>query len=453
VNAGESIAQTIVPAAPADRRLVRIQWAVAATALGLVVLAIVRLWFIDGLLRRVTIDGPSMAPALCGANFLATCDDCGFPFRCDAQHAPEDGQAACPNCGYSQNPLAAAILQPPDRVLIDRWQLLGRSPQRGEIVALRVPESAAELAVKRIAAVSPGQLAIRAGDLYLGGDLVRKSPTELRAVRLLVHDNAYLPQKTKDLPPRWRGATDDSLWQTAGVGFRLSGADGRDGWDWLQYEHWACTAYPRLRGIPSPIRDNDPYNQGETRRELNAVSDVLLSCRVQTEGTGQLAFAAVDGEQRFELLIEPAARIILRVNGRPLEERPLKLTPLRSGADIEFGLCDQQVLLSVAGRTIFRVPYERAAGPQPESLHPLAVGARDLRVQLTHLRIWRDLYYLDPQGLSRDWQAVAPLSPGHFAVLGDNQPVSSDSRQWPVSAVIGSSILGRVYRPFWTEAR
>ena len=453
MSAGESITRTVVPPAAADRRLVRIQWAVAATALGLVVLAIVRLWLIDGLWRRVTIDGPSMAPALCGAHFLVTCNDCGFPFRCDAQHVPDDGQAACPNCGYTQNPLAAALLQPPDRVLIDRWRLLWRSSQWGEVVALRAPEAVAELAVKRVAAVAPAQPAIRAGDLALGSDLVRKSPAELRAVRLLVHDNDFLPQHTRDLPPRWRAATDDSHWQPDGTGFRASAASEGDGWDWLQYEHWAGTANPRLRGIATSIRDNDPYNQGETRRELNAVRDVLLSCRVQTEGPGQLAFAAVDGEQRFEILIEPATRIILRANGRLLAERPLKLSFTSAGHDVEFGLCDQQVLLSIAGRTIFRVPYERPAGPPPEVLHPLAVGAKGLRVQLTHLRIWRDLYYLDPQGLSRDWQAAAALPPGHVAVLGDNQPVSIDSRQWPVSAVAESTVWGCVDRPFWAESR
>ena len=442
MNAGESITQTVVPAVAADRRLGRIQWAVAATALGLVVLAIARLWFIDGLLRRVTIDGPSMAPALCGPHFLVTCNDCGFPFRCDAQHVPDDGQAACPNCGYTQNPLAAALLQPPDRVLIDRWRLLWRSSQPDEVVALRVPESVAELAVKRVAAVSPAQLAIRAGDLFLGSDLVRKSPAELRAVRLLVHDNDFLPQQTKDLPRRWRAATDDSHWQADGTGFRSSAAAEGDGWDWLQYEHWACTANSQLRGSSTSIRDNDSYNQGETRRELNAVRDVLLSCRVQTEGPGQFAFAAVDGDQRFEILIEPATRIVLRVNGQQLAERPLNLSFTSGGRDVEFGLCDQQVLLSIADRTIFRVPYERLAGPPPEVLHSLAVGARGLTVQLTHLRIWRDIYYLDPQGLTRDWQAAAALPPGHIAVLGDNQPVSIDSRQWPVSIETASSVWG-----------
>src|SRR5689334_18364995 len=55
-----------------------------------------RLWFIDGLVRRVLIDGPSMAPTFCGEHYEVRCHDCGVRFTCDASNVPSDGLAACP---------------------------------------------------------------------------------------------------------------------------------------------------------------------------------------------------------------------------------------------------------------------------------------------------------------------------------------------------------------------
>src|SRR5687767_7979222 len=70
-------------AAASERGLLRVRRAVAGVVTGLLLLFTLRLWFIDGLARRSTIDGPSMAPALRGASYAVDCHDCGFPFACD----------------------------------------------------------------------------------------------------------------------------------------------------------------------------------------------------------------------------------------------------------------------------------------------------------------------------------------------------------------------------------
>jgi signal peptidase I len=435
--------------AAANALLRRLQWAVGTSVAVLLLFALIRLSFINGLVRRATIDGPSLAPVLCGASFEVTCDDCAFRFRCDAEHVPPDRLAACPNCGYTQNDLDRARLVPPEQVVIDRWRLLFRQPRRGEIVACNVSGSPGELAVKRVATLPTEQLAIRQGDLYINGHIVRKSLAESHAVRLLVHDNDYQPRKTVDLPPRWRGSGDQSQWRSAATGFERQGAPANNDWDWFQYEQWSCTANPRQRGVTSAIRDNDSYNQGETRRPLNAVSDVMLTCQVRVIGNGQLALAAADGEQRFAIVIEPQNRVSVQSGGRTLLELPLELDFSRRSIDVEFGLCDQQVLLAVQGRTLVRLPYERPADAPTETLHPLAIGVRGLAADVRQLRVWRDVYYLDPQGLARPWQAPTDAGSNGFALLGDNAPVSIDSRQWEPPLVPASAIRGLVYRPFW----
>src|SRR4051794_30231947 len=89
--------------------------------IALLLLVAFRLSCLDGLFRRVTIDGPSMAPAFCGAHYSLTCHDCGFRFLCDAEHLPTDNRVTCPNCGYIDNALEASDFRPADEVLIDRW--------------------------------------------------------------------------------------------------------------------------------------------------------------------------------------------------------------------------------------------------------------------------------------------------------------------------------------------
>ncbi|MFT3920979.1 MAG: hypothetical protein QM778_00445 [Myxococcales bacterium] len=251
-------------------------------------LAGVRLSFVQGLLRRITIIGPSMAPALYGRHFAVVCADCGFQFSCDADHVPPDHQAACPNCGFIHNSLTEAKELPPDRVFIDSWQPFFRRFRRSSVVALEAPGDSADLAVKRIALLPGERLIIRDGDLYDGQRLIRKSLAEFHALRLLVHDNAYQPHLTAGLPSRWKPRDGNARWQFAATGVQIEPATAPStGFDWLEYEHWPCTAEVRSRGVNSPITDNDSYNQAETHRALNAVHDVLLTCQLRCQWNRQ----------------------------------------------------------------------------------------------------------------------------------------------------------------------
>src|SRR5205807_5655084 len=136
----------------------------------------------------------------------------------------------------------------------------------------------------------------------------------------------------------------------------------------------------KLRGVASPMSDNDAYNQGELKRMLNPVTDVTFSCRMRTKGKGRFAFAANDGDQRFEVEVEPQKRVTLRSGNQILLERPLSINPSRHDVEVEFGLCDQQVLLAFEGRTVLRYTYDRRASSPAAPLHPLAVGAAGLEL-------------------------------------------------------------------------
>ena len=168
------------------------------------------------------------------------------------------------------------------------------------------------------------------------------------------------------------------------------------------------------------------------------------------QGEGKFALAAVDGVQRFEAVFDPLRKKLqLRVPKLAPVEKDLAVKFDRRPVQIDFGLCDEQVLLTVAGREIFRHSYERPAGHAPETLHPLAIGTSGMTIEVSELKVWRDLYLLDPQDTGEDWEAERPLAADTYALLGDNIPVSVDSRQWSQGVARGS-IRGIVYRPFWS---
>ena len=119
----------------------------------------------------------------------------------------------------------------------------------------------------------------------------------------------------------------------------------------------------------------------------------------------------------------------------------------RRGVTVEFGLCDQQVFLRVGGRDVIRHPYDRERGGN-ETAHPLAIGTQGLAMYVDELRVWRDIYYLAPDGTSREWTAPDPPGNGRVVLLGDNASVSIDSRQWESSPKL-SQVYGVVRHPFW----
>ena len=246
---------------------------------------------------------------------------------------------------------------------------------------------------------------------------------------------------------------------------------GGDGFNRLNYLHWRCVAGPGQRTQLSPMLDNDSYNQAESR-ELNLVRDVLLSCQLQIRQPGRVAFAVrASPWRRYVADLDLRRReIVLRDFGFGSEGKEVARRPLSTGfkvrpAAVEFGLCDRQVLLAIDGRTIFaHALSEQEEQPPPRyNTFPSSVTERSfLRsleiwaewnadVEVSRLRVWRDVYYLDPVGLPRTWRVEAPLPSRSYALLGDNGPVSIDSRNWPAAGVPQSAIRGRVNRPFWAS--
>jgi signal peptidase I len=418
------------------------------------------------LIMPYQVAGSSMAGTLLGVHRDVVCGDCGYRFSCGTDLSPVARRAVCPNCGYSDNNLESLPDQGGDYVLVDRAAFAVRSPRRWEIVAFRRASQADQIVVKRVVGLPGETIEIRHGDVYADGRLLRKNLVQQRALAVLVHDAQFQPRRKPGLPQRWRAERRDGGWRANGGDF--AHAAGKNGpVDWLEYHH----------GRESPVTDLCAYNPSQPRREedVHPVSDLLVSFRlVHLAGSGVFHIRMRDGHDDFQVRLEfdrsPPRYRVLR-NGRPLdggagkescqgigwhalrdegrggpEKHALRCAQGRATDGprlVEVSLVDQQFLLALDGQTLLAWPYERSDPPPAPPACPLALGAEGLEVTVGGLRVYRDVYYTDPAGSRGHRRSNRPvrLGAGQYYVLGDNSPVSEDSRHWTTGGEVDAKLF------------
>lgn len=443
----------------------RIKQAIIGIMLVLALLIAARLWCLEGLLFPVHIAGASMGDTLAGPHFRVTCADCGHQFRCDASATPQSQEAECPNCGYAHNRLQPSDYRPGEQVLIDRWMYLLERPQRGDMVAFTHPDDDAPRVVKRIVGLPGEQIAIRRGDIIVDGQPATKNLAQLSQQATLIYDSQSPPRKTADLPARWQADAEETYWvQREGTFYYRSQLfDGKavkpqTAFDWLSFRNFRRLESPQPHPEFSAALDFDAYNPADNR-SLNSVSDLLLTCRASIAKYGCLVFAGIDGADRFEVhLCHDERKLKLFQNGKILREELLPHRNHDVPIDIQFALCDQRVLFGMDGRQVLAQSYQRTNlrtrsdkldAEQPRT--QLQIGGAGARIRISQAKVYRDLYYLPPFRSHGDWHAEQRIPANCYLVLGDNPPVSIDSRQWPNAEVPRANIRGRVVKPWWSN--
>ena len=403
----------------------------------------------------------SMAPTILGFHWEVECPNCHARFAVGMDETGRlIGRPVCPNCGQDGLDSSVGVAASGDRLLVQKFLYDIRPPRRWEVAVFQSPIEPSQAYVKRVVAL-PGELVqIVAGDVWVNGSIARKTLEECRATRIPVFDNQFQPRDAERFP-RWTFRADHARrfqttgWEAKGTGFvHKPTAATASGMDWLEYHHWDPdgAAY-------GPIRDSYPYNGGIQRGE-HVVRDLLFQFRLTARADASLVtIQFLHGSDRFliDLPVDGKGTVGVTRNGRVLTANNPR-AGLRSSpttrpvwASVEVGVIDHRISVALDGHPLFDAIDYEAPGPATlSSPSPVAIGVTNGTIEVQDLRLSRDIYYTGESfvGVRRPFAVEEPfaLRADEFFVLGDNSPVSNDSRFWNDRPVVRRSrFLGKPF--------
>ncbi len=377
-----------------------------------------------------------MFPALKGQHYPMDCDDCGFHFAIDATSTPRSGEAVCPNCGYPHNSFADLNVRPSDRYRLlpspsdlNRWDLAGiRMPQQTGV---------GPRAVKRIVGLPGERIEIRGGNVFADGQLLVKPLAVQRQMLVPVFDSQHVPPNSP--VPRFTTADEGLPWQRQASGdWILTSTSGPTASPWFTYRHLRGYRHRGDRYQYAPIEDSYGYNQN-VARSLHDVDEVMVTINVNCEKKSPLAIRLVTHCQQIDTLIDfEHQRLWLAIDS---QRHTIPFPDNRTPKSVALAHWDSEITILLNDQAIGRFPLSNTSVPTTED-RPLEISLGFVGTdRLPRIRLHRDIhYFVDPPTQLAVWQ----LRENEYFLLGDNVPVSVDSRRYgPVqrSQMIGKLLI------------
>jgi signal peptidase I len=440
----------------------------------------------------------------------------------------------CPNCGYKiprQNPedpddrATAAPVRYGDRILVLKYLYLFQDPRRWDVVVFKAPPNPIKddysiNYIKRLTGKPGESIMILDGDLYVAppgtsGErledfVIQTKPRSVQdALWRVVYDNDFHPRGL----PREPSATGelihgDSDWQQPwkmeenSRGWNLdAAASGSEGGRIFQFDKLdgggVIRFDPEANHLHIPFTDwlaydqvgavgnwpADLYDRGPAPAENN-VSDIKLAFTYQRDaGDGALSAEVSKLDHRFRAdLFADHVSLTVRIDDGPETKLGDAQINLAHGQHrIELTNVDYQVTLRIDDRDLIKTTPQQYAPdvtrlieafdrgemlPKPE----VRIGAVAQQCRLSHVGLWRDVYYgnhsRDPSPFHASPERfpanIMHLGKDEYFVMGDNSSISLDARWWtdPIhlpneglevasGRVPGRFLLGKAFFVYW----
>jgi signal peptidase I len=422
-----------------------------------------------------------------------------------------------------------------DRILVNKFAYQFHEPRRWDVIVFKYPGNAKVNYIKRLVGLPGETLKIEHGDVHIldpaTGEssrqqfrIERKPPDTVLAMLQLVDDSRFAARRLTEAgwPSRWTPASPDG-WNQSRVGeYSLA---NRPSTSWLRYRHlvprhdcWRKVGDQERVHLEDNyqghlITDYYAYNDSPPPYDSNGecwVGDLAVECDVEIQsGVGELLLDLVEGGVRFRCAIATSsgqAKLSIDNGYRPFTDsaghsvvHPAASTAVRGTGRhrLRFANVDDQLHLWVDDElALFDGPttYQALGNVSPKwseqdpaDLQPIGIAGRGLGLQVSRLRVLRDVYYraVEPGGDSeygsrndidavmstpQDWETTDlfagrrsvtfHLGPDQFFPLGDNSPESKDARLWstrdrlhggldPPPYVERDLLIGRALAIYW----
>ena len=431
----------------------------------------------------------SMAPTLLGQHFDMQCPSCGyqFAFAAPERDIPHGGLLAkqtvagarCPNC---QTTLGDTL--PPsggDRVLVLKYLYHFLEPQRWDVVVFKNPQDNRIMFIKRLLGLPGETLEIVHGDVFIKkpGEKEYQVATKPKAAQdamwQLIFNNDYQPDYSKATgAPRWEPAPGDKArWKAVDAGRAFDFAGGRTAT--LEFHADRRSFLPHY-GYNLPT---DEDNRISSEKDL--VTDLRLSCLyVPTAAASSVSLGLTSFSDEFSVDLASDGKATIHYNTlQGVSKQTIQLPPLTPGRGYELALehADLGVRFYVDDSLVFQsnpehyqVTYHDLVNRLNEPMRirqpQVTLQADGGPCQLRHIKVMRDVYYTSTTldlnnyetrlgdvakllGISRGSGARSGSWGGQdnpitlargkgdldeFFMLGDNSPLSADSRMWTSAA-------------------
>ncbi len=429
------------------------------------------------------------------------CTACAFQFRPRnskgfTEVTARPYAARCPNCTLVyEDVLESTNVHGGHKILVTKFAYAIGSPERWDVIVFQFDQW--KNYIKRLIGKPGERIDVWDGDIYVDGKIERKyrHPRVQESLWRKISDSSIKERPIAEVPSAWAEVAP----VTAG---RPNAPSKLAEWDADQLR-WSVNAADEVAilAYQRPIDNYYNYNllavTGKGRfgspaaaivgdRRVEFVARPLRSGAAARSGGDRWVGGEIrDGEftYQFRLPVGEASperpAILHRItngaqNADPLRaafepadraEASIALAPNVATA-IAFENLDDRAAVFVEGELVLeleytsvpegtdlsRVRYEAPpnppayAGPEAHTLHLVVANEQ---VELTDIRVYRDMYYLgrwDDEGSS--WSKSSyQLGDDQYLAMGDNGPSSSDGRVW--GHVEGGALMGKALLVFW----
>ena len=386
------------------------------------------------------IVGDSMAPLLCGERISQSCPRCGLSFEYGVSKRLKT--VDCSNCGKQFLPAGKIIKA--DQVLVSP----GKIPDRWDVVAFEHGDK--KTLIKRVLGLPGETIDISGGDVFADGELIQKPAQIVQQTKRQVFDSGFsCPQVLNFLNH------DADYWQNQKGALVHQSSDG-DAFDWIIYRQQDKSSShedPDGEDLSSfelsQIKDHDGFNQSLSRR-LNVVEDLIVQTDLNLSAGAKFRMVRVCRGTTYEttLTVDEALReceVRFSFDDTESSFRMPCVDVFRREVPISvsFSNIDRAIKLVVNEETIVQITESASkidgqALPERQLPYFKFGLSRRSNGRVNRCRIWRDIFYFAERG-AKKFRLPMKLGQDEYFVVGDNVPVSKDSRHFgAVANIIGT---------------